>query len=320
MNHRQKLFSPSRITLAVLLAVSPMAMAAPGSSLSNFAILSAAPINTTTNIGTGAVALTGSVVNGDVGSSGPAASVVLVGSTVNGSIIAPVSAGVVNAFNTALANGLALTCNQTLAQDAYTDQVLPLASGVTCSATAALTLTRTTLVLNGSGPWTVVVSSAPAADGSRTGALTGTGLNVVMADGTTPAPCDAITWYVAQAATLTGNSVGTIYAGAAITSTGVAVTPPITTFNGSALAGAGVTMTDTTVTACAATLPPPNGDGDHDGDDGDHDGDDGDHDGDHDGHHDGHHGDKDKHHGDKDEHDSGYHNNPFGSHDKHDKK
>lgn len=257
MNHRQKLFSPSLITLAVLLAVSPMAMAAPASSLSNFAILSAAPIDTTTNIGTGAVSLTGSVVNGDVGSSGPAASVVLVGSTINGSIIAPVSAGVVNAFNTALASGLALTCNQTLAQDAYTDQVLPLASGVTCSATAALTFTRTTLVLNGSGPWTVVVSSAPAADGSRTGALTGTGLNVVMADGTTPAPCDAITWYVAQAATFTGNSVGTVYAGAAITSTGVAVTPLITTFNGNALAGAGVTMTDTTVTACAATQPPP---------------------------------------------------------------
>jgi len=257
MNHLQKHFSASLIALAALTAA-PMAMAAPASSLSTFAILSAAPSHG------GAVSLTNSVVNGNVGSSGPAASVVLVGSTINGSIIAPVSAGVVNAFNTALANGLALTCDQTLMQDAYTGGTLVLASGVTCSATAALTFTGTTLVLDGSGPWTVVVSSAPALDGSRTGALTGTGLNVVLADGT-PAPCDAITWYVAQAATLTGNSVGTIYAGAAITSTGVAGTPIISTFNGNALAGAGVTMTDTTVTACAAT----GGHGNH-GHDNDH--------------------------------------------------
>jgi len=257
MNHLQKHLSASLIALAALLSATPMAMAAPASSLSNFAILSAAPMDQGTYSSIGAVALTGSVINGDVGSSGPLASVVLVNSTVNGSIIAPVSAGVVDAFNTALSNGLALPCDQYFSANAYTGVTLHLASGVTCSNTAAVTFTNTTLVLDGSGPWTVVVSSAPAADGSRTGALTGTDLNVVMGDGSA-VPCDAVTWYVAQAASLTvdavtvpaTNFVGTIYAGAAITFVGVAGSTAASTINGDALAGAKVKVTDTTVTAC----------------------------------------------------------------------
>src|SRR5665647_2169307 len=104
MNHLQKHFSASLIALAALTAA-PMAMAAPASSLSTFAILSAAPSHA------GAVTLTNSTIVGDVGSSGV---VTNTGSTINGSIIAPVSASVVKDFNTALANGLATTCDQTL--------------------------------------------------------------------------------------------------------------------------------------------------------------------------------------------------------------
>src|SRR5665647_1579599 len=105
MNHLQKHFSASLIALAALLSAAPMASAAPASSLSTFAILSAAPGHA------GAVTLTNSTIVGDVGSSGV---VTNTGSTINGSIIAPVSASVVKDFNTALANGLATTCDQTL--------------------------------------------------------------------------------------------------------------------------------------------------------------------------------------------------------------
>jgi hypothetical protein len=251
MNHLQKLFSASLIALVALFSASSMAMAAPATSLSNFAILSAA------SSVPGAVTLTDSTINGDVGSSGPKASVTNTRSTINGSIIAPVSASVVTAFNTALSNGLALSCDQSLTADAYSGQMLTLASGVTCSNTAAVTFTNTTLVLSGSGPWTIIVASRDsngvAVLGTSTGALTGTGLNVVLADGITPAPCDAVTWYVAQAATFTGsNSVGTVYAGAAITITGdgSAGVPATTSFNGNALAGAGVTVTGSTVNGC----------------------------------------------------------------------
>jgi hypothetical protein len=231
MNHLQKHLSASLIALAALVAA-PMAMAAPASLLSNFAILSAAPINTTTNVGTGAVTCTNGSIVGDVGSSGPLTSVTLTSCPVTGAIIAPVSAGVVDAFNTALANGLATTCGQTLTG---TLAGVTLSPGVYCF-DAAATLTGT-LTLDGTGTYTFIIGK------SGTGALTGTGFNVVLINGAVP--CD-VTWYVAQAATLTdSNFVGTIYAGADITSTRG-------TFNGDALSAAGVTVTGTAVIGCTA--------------------------------------------------------------------
>jgi Ice-binding-like len=232
MNQLQKHFSASLIALAALLSAAPMAMAA-NASLSNFAILSAAPGQG------GAVTLTDSTINGDVGSSGLKASVTNTRSIINGSIIAPVSASVVTNFNTALAAGLALQCSSTISGDLAGQSLIP---GVYC-VSAASTTTAGTLTLNGtaSDTWTFIVGTV------GTGALTGTSLNVVLGDGTTPAPCDAITWYVAQAATLTDSTfAGTIYAGAAITITRG-------TFNGDALAGDAVTTTGTTVNGCTST-------------------------------------------------------------------
>src|ERR1035437_10091129 len=66
-------------------------------SAASFAVLSAAPKPF------GAVTLTGSTVNGNVGSSGPIASVVQTGSIIKGAVIAPVSTNVVTDFNKAYA-------------------------------------------------------------------------------------------------------------------------------------------------------------------------------------------------------------------------
>ncbi|HEY8888135.1 MAG TPA: hypothetical protein VIM35_06590 [Gallionella sp.] len=249
MKHLQKHFSASLIALAALLAASPMAMAAPASSLSTFAILSAAP-----GLG-GAVTLTDSLINGDVGSSGLKASVTNTRSVINGAIIAPVDASVVTEFNTALQAGLALQCdNATILTGTLDGQLL--SPGTYCVSAEAKT---GTLTLDGSATdsWTFIVAANASggvdANGNAiTGALTGTNFNVVMKDGSV-VPCDGVTWYVAQAATLTtSNFVGTIYAGAAITITSDASpgVPASTSFNGDALAGAAVTTTGATVNGC----------------------------------------------------------------------
>src|SRR5688572_16039227 len=61
----------------------------------DFALLSAAPE------GSGAVTCTDSTIFGDVGSTGMPASVVQTNCTINGAIVAPVSAGVVDQFDNA---------------------------------------------------------------------------------------------------------------------------------------------------------------------------------------------------------------------------
>ncbi len=234
MNQLQKHFSASLISLAAILAVSPLgawAASAP-STASTFAILSAAPSQG------GAVTLTNATIIGDVGSSGLPAAVIQTTSTVSGSVIAPVSAQVVSDFNAALAAGLAISGGTVIDGNLAGQTLSP---GVYYVAAASAT-TNGTLTLKGSAKdtWTFIIGT------SGTGALTGTGLNVVMANGQV-VPCDAVTWYVAQAVTMTdSNFVGTIYAGAAITFTRG-------TFNGDALSAAGVTVTGTTVTGCTST-------------------------------------------------------------------
>jgi len=114
-----------------------------------------------------------------------------------------------------------------------------LAPGTYCfDAAAALT---GTLTLKGpsNGVWLFKIGT------SGTGALTGTNFSVVMVGGQ---PCN-VTWWVAQAATLTDSHfIGSILAGAAITLTRG-------TFDGNAYAGASgvgdVTITGTTVVGCA---------------------------------------------------------------------
>ena len=243
MNHTKKHLSASLIALAALLAVplqGAWARTAPTApslgAASNFAVLSAAP-----NAG-GAVTCTTSTVNGDVGSSGPMASIVQTGCTINGAIIAPVSAQVLNDFNNAYNQYASVSCTATLAS-AYTGATLTLAPGVYCSA-AAVTFTDSTLTLDAQGDanavWIFKIGT------SGTGALTGTNFSVVMANS---AQACNVTWWVAEAATMTTSTFqGTILAGAAITLTGLAGTP--TPFYGNVLAKAAVTLTDVTVTGC----------------------------------------------------------------------
>jgi hypothetical protein len=223
---------------ALLAGVWPMAAqaaTAPGlGSASSFAVLSAAPG------GGGAVTCTNGTITGDVGSSGLAASVVQTSCTINGTVIAPVSAQVITDFNNAYAAYAAIPCDQTITGSLAG---LSLSPGVYC-VTAAATVTGGTLTLNGpsTGTWIFQIGTG------GTGALTGTNFTVAMTGGGTP--CN-VNWWVAQAATMTDSTfVGTILAGAAITLTRG-------TFSGNALAGAtapgAVTVTGTTLVGCAGT-------------------------------------------------------------------
>jgi Ice-binding-like len=220
------------VAIAALAGMWPMvaqAATVPGlGSAGNFAVLSAAPGHG------GAVTCTTSSITGNVGSSGVPASVVNTGPcTITGSIIAPVSNQVVADFNSAYSALALVHCDTVLT----TLNGQNLAPGVYCISAAA-TSTGSTLTLNGpsTGVWIFKIGT------SGTGALTGTNFSVVMTGGAT-APCN-VTWWVAQAATMTdSNFVGTILAGAAITITRG-------TFSGDALAGAAVTMTDTKLVGC----------------------------------------------------------------------
>ena len=103
---------------------------------------------------------------------------------------------------------------------------------------AAATLTGL-LTLNGpsDGVWNFNIGTG------GTGALTGTGFSVAMAGG---AQACNVTWWVAQAVTMTdSNLVGTVLGGAGITLTRG-------TFGGNAWAKADATITGTAVTTCAS--------------------------------------------------------------------
>src|SRR5450759_2521366 len=203
---------------------------------SSFAILSAADGRL------GAVTCVGpATITGNVGSTGvitPGACVII------GAQIAPVSAGVVAAFDKAYAALAGQQCTETILTEAYTDAVLSVGSGVICFPNE-VTFTRTTLTLTGNGPWLFLIGGS----GVGSGALTGTNFNVVMPAGANP--CD-VTWWVRTGVTMTTSDangthfVGTILAGEAITVSGAT----IGTFNGRALAKAAVSITGGTFTGC----------------------------------------------------------------------
>ncbi len=237
--HGPKLLLTAAIAFVLAIGTFPMAgstanAAAPAPSLGmagSFAILSAA------DGGGGAVTCVGpATINGNVGSSG----VITPGTcTINGSQVAPVSGGVVAAFDKAYAALALVACTQTIHIDVYTNTTLLLGSGVICFPNG-VTFTDTTLTLTGSGPWLIKVGTGTAGSG----ALTGTNFNVVM-----PAGADAcdVTWWVRAGATMTTSQfIGTILAGAAITVTSGGVG----TFHGRALAKAAVTITGGTFTGC----------------------------------------------------------------------
>ena len=229
--------SSSRISAPPFLRdASARSSSATGLSLgaaSSFAVLSAAPN------GGGAVTCTNTppptTITGDVGSSGGAASVVNTGCTINGAVVAPVSAQVLADFNSAYDGLAGQPCDQFLTG---TLAGVTLSPGTYCFAAAA-TLTGT-LTLDGpaDASWLFKIGT------TGTGALTGTDFKVVMSGGADP--CN-VTWWVAEAATMTtSNFIGTILAGAGITVTSGGVG----TFNGRALGKAAVTITGGTLTGC----------------------------------------------------------------------
>ena len=231
MNDLQKYFSKCLLATATLLVGASTAFAANTPSLggvSDFAVLSAAPG------GLGAVTCTRSAIDGDVGSSGPPASVVQTSCTITGAIIAPVSAGVIADFNGAYDALAGQSCDRFLTG---TLAGITLTPGVYCFAAAA-TLTGT-LTLDGSGTYLFKIGTI------GTGALTATDFSVVLLNGASA--CN-VTWWVAQAATMTrADFNGTILSGAAITIAGGA---PATPFEGRALAKSAVTLTDVAFLGC----------------------------------------------------------------------
>ncbi len=237
MNYHQKYLSACLLGIAALLGgASPAFAASSAPSLgtaSDFAVLSALTTSP------GAVTCTTSTITGDVGtaSSNPL-SVTQTLCTITGTVFTPVSAGVLTDFNGAYKALAGQSCDQFLTG---TLAGITLTPGVYCF-DAAATLTGTLTLLGGSNDtWLFKIGT------SGTGALTGTDFKVVLND--TASACN-VTWWVAEAATMTRASFkGTILAGAAITTTGTAGSPP-TPFEGRALAKAAVTLTDVAFVGC----------------------------------------------------------------------
>jgi hypothetical protein len=192
-------------------------------------------------LGGTAVTCTDSTVTGDVGVY-PGIAVTQTNCTINGTVHAADKVAMQARIDFLSAyNALALLpCDYTFFPGGDLGVTLD-KPGVYC-VEAASTTTNGTLTLDAKGDQNAVWIFKIGTLG--TGALTGTGFNVVMING--GQPCN-VYWWVAEAVELTdSNFLGTILAGAAITVTRG-------TFNGDALAQAAVTLTGTTVSACQAT-------------------------------------------------------------------
>jgi hypothetical protein len=182
-----------------------------------------------------AVACTDGTIIGDVGVS-PGSAIVQTNCPVTGALH-PNDAAATQAyadFLVAYDAVAAMPCDQTLT----TLDGLTLAPGTYCF-DAAATSTGGVLTLDGpaTGSWIFKIGTL------GTGALTGTNFSVVTLAGTPPA-CGNVTWWTAQAVTLTDSQfVGNVLAGAAVTLTRG-------TFAGNADSKAAVTITGDAVTGC----------------------------------------------------------------------
>lgn len=226
-------YSAGRVCLALAFVFGmtggiAQAASAPGmGSAANFEVLA----------GT-AVTCTNSALSGDVGVySGTSAAVTQTSCPITGAIHAgdAVASAAYADFLSAYDALAQMPCDQVLTT--LDGQVL--SPGVYCF-DAAATSTGSVLTLDGpaNGTWIFKIGTL------GTGALTGTNFSVVMADGS-PVSCNNVTWWVAEAVTMTdSNFVGTILAGASVTFTRG-------TYNGNIYAKDAVTITGTTVTACA---------------------------------------------------------------------
>jgi hypothetical protein len=192
-----------------------------------------------------AVTCTDGTIVGDVGTNqspndAPPGSVTLTTCPVSGTV--HVGDGVAkNAFSDFLATYAALEAVQCTLANTFASTSLgnhTFTPGVYCF-NAAITETSAVWTLNGGAndTWLFKIGTL------GTGALTGNTFSVVSPSGA-PLACDNVTWWVAEAATMTDSAfVGTVLAGAAITTTRG-------TFNGDAFAQADVTITGTAVTGC----------------------------------------------------------------------
>jgi hypothetical protein len=250
MNKYERFFKPTKkqltpcmLGITALFAVSSHANDVEP-KLSDFAILSAAAAVTCTN----------STIIGDVASQ---VSITKTNCHHAGDEVIPVPDQVITEFRDKRYELEALYCEETLTSLAGKT----LGPGVYCF-DAASTTTNGVLTLDRE----LASNSLDVTDqwifkiGSDTGALTGTDFVVNMANG--GEACN-VNWWVAEAATITrGDFKGNIYAGAAITITGVGPTSP---FHGRALANAGVTLTNSAFTGCAGEPAAPDTDEDTSG-------------------------------------------------------
>ena len=225
--HLVRALAPSRFAAGVLVTLALLSGSINGASAaaSNFAVLANA-----------AVTCTDGTITGDVGTflASPTGSV----TRTNCPIMGTVHAGdwvAKQAFNDFLSTYAALAPKPGEVCTTLTGTLagVTLSPGVYCF-DAAATLTGV-LTLNGpsNGIWIFKIGTI------GTGALTGTSFSVVMAGG---AKASNVTWWVAQAATMTDSHfIGSILAGAGITLTRG-------TFDGNAWSKADVTITGAAVT------------------------------------------------------------------------
>ena len=245
MNHRPKFVFPCLLSIATLLFAasfqSALAQSAPPlGAAATFSVL-----------GGQAVTCTNSVITGDVGVS-PTPAFTNNGCTIVGGTPPATDAAAAlarTAFLSAYdALGLA-PCSQTISTAAFTGNVPalgPLAPGVYCFP-AGVTFTNTTLTLDGStnpnGIWIFKVGAA----------LTGSGLQVVMANG--GQPCNVF-WSVGAAVTLSTSTLPPLFQGNILA--GNAAGGSVTVTGGSAigrvLANVAVTLTDVNIHGTCALL------------------------------------------------------------------
>ena len=230
-------------TIALILAIGTIAgpTANAAGTTGSFAVLAGTAVDCTT-----------STINGDVGIY-PGTAFSPTGCTVNGTVHLGDGAAqqAMQAFLAEYKRLEGMKCTQTVTGSAFTGVALSYSPGVICF-NAGATFTDVTLTLNGpaNGIWIFKIGTG------GTGALTATNTSVVMTNAGNP--CN-VTWWTAEAATITDSDagashpwVGSILAGTAISITG-APTDRLT-FAGNAFAKTAVTITNATLTGCEGSM------------------------------------------------------------------
>jgi hypothetical protein len=189
----------------------------------------------------GTVTCTDSTIDGNVGTTFN--SITTTNCTIIGDVDAPVAQDAVDDFAAART---ALVDDNPVCDGVIPTATATLPPGVYCSDAGTTIGAGVTITLDGNADdvWVFRVGT------EGTGALTGTGPNLVVEMGGTAQACN-VYWWTAEAATMT-NAVfaGNVLAGTAATMTGTA-------WEGRALATTDVTLTDSEITGCPPSPPSP---------------------------------------------------------------